>query len=69
MQLTLGSSLVGLLAWRLTFDAWSFSTLEEDCEQGTTLRQVAVTFGSLVDLEEVGDSGGASGFEAWPKSF
>lgn len=68
VRLTLGSSLEGLLAWGLTSDAWDFSTLEEDCEQGRS-REAAVTLGSLADLEEVGDNGGAGGFEAWPKSF
>lgn len=68
VRLALGSSLEGLLAWGLTSDAWGFSTLDEDREQGR-LPQAAVTLGSLVDLEEVGDNGGAGGFEAWPKSF
>lgn len=63
VQLTLGSSLVGLLAWGFTFDTWGFSTLEEDTEQGALL-QVAVALGSLVDFKEVGDNGGADGFEA-----
>lgn len=67
MQLTLGSTLVGLLAWGFTFDAWGFSTLEEDSDQGTFL-QVSVTLDSLADFEEVGDNGGAGGFEAWTKS-
>lgn len=68
VQLTLGSSLVGLLARGFTFDAWGFSTLEEDAEEELLL-QVAVTLGPLVDILEVGDNGGAGGFEAWPKSF
>lgn len=64
VQLTLGSSLVGLLAWGFTFDAWGFSTLEEEL-----LLQVAVTLSPLVDVMEVGNNGGAGGIEAWPKSF
>lgn len=63
VKLTLESSLVGLLAWGFTFDAWGFSTLEEDTEQGALL-QVAAALGSLVDFEEVGDNGGAGAFEA-----
>lgn len=63
--LTLGSTLVGLMALGFTPDAWGLSTLEEGCEEGMLL-QAAVTSGSLVDLE-VGDNGGAGGFEAFPK--
>lgn len=64
--LTLGSALGGLLTLGSTFDAWGFPTLEEGCEHGTLL-QVAVTLGSLVDLEELGDNEPAGGFEARPK--
>lgn len=63
VQLTLGSSLVGLLAWGFTFDAWGFSIFEVAREE-VMLLQVAVTLGSLTDLEEVGDNGGVGGFEA-----
>lgn len=59
---TLGSSLVELLALGFTFVAWGISTLEEGCELGMVLQR-AVSLGSLVGLE-VGDSGGAGGFEA-----
>lgn len=67
VQLTLGSSLVGLLAWGFTFDAWGFSTLEDGEEE--LLLQVAVTLSPLVDVMEAGDNGATGGFEAWPKSF
>lgn len=63
--LILGLSLVELLALGFTVVAWGFSTLEEGCEQGMLL-QMAATLGSLVGLE-VGDNGGAGGFEAGPK--
>lgn len=68
VQLILGSFLVGLLVWGFTFDAWGICTLEEGREEEMLL-QVTVTLGSLADFKEVGDNGGAGGFEAWPKSF
>lgn len=63
--LTLGAALVGSLTLGSTFDVWGFATLEEGCEQGTLLPE-AVTLGSLVDLEELGDNEPAGGFEAGP---